>query len=177
MNRTLTRNHTAALVEELAATLKEQVELQTSLQAVLREKLEAMRRVDTTAIYAAARREGELLTAAAALDDRRKLAAGRLAAALNLRGDDDRTPRLRALAETLDPATGRRLAHLGEQLAQAMLKVAEANRVVDLVCRAMMTHFRNLFAVMTQDGEATPTYSADGGIGPAVGARVLDAVG
>jgi len=177
MSRTSAQNPVAPLVEELAATLQEQIDLQASLHAVLREKLEAMRRVDTTAIYAAARREGEVLTAAAALDDRRKMAAGRLAAALNLRGDDDRTPRLRVLAEALEPAARRRLGDLGEQLARAMQKVAEANRVADLVCRAMMAHFRNLFAVMTQDGEATPTYSADGAIGPAAGARVLDAVG
>lgn len=167
----------AELVQELAATLERQIDLQAGLHTAIREKLEAMRRVDTTAIYAAARREGEVIAEAAEADDRRRQAAGRLAAMLGVRSEDDRLPSLRMLAADLDSTARDRLGLLGGRLAEAMLKVAEANRVVDMVCRAMMAHFRNMFAVMTQDGEVTPTYSAGGAIGPAAGPRVLDAVG
>jgi hypothetical protein len=63
------------------------------------------------------------------------------------------------------------------RLREEMLKLAETNRVVELVCREMLAHFKMLFSAMVQSEEDGPTYSPTGEMGPSKGTRVFDAVG
>ena len=58
-----------------------------------------------------------------------------------------------------------------------MLKVAEANRVVEMVCREMLNHFKNVFSAFTQDDEGAQTYSRGGAVEAGMSVKVLDAVG
>ena len=58
-----------------------------------------------------------------------------------------------------------------------MLKVAETNRVVDLVSREMLAFFKAVFTAIVKDDTAPRPYSAGGEMGTPAGARVLDAVG
>jgi hypothetical protein len=84
---------------------------------------------------------------------------------------------LRSLARRMAPQWRDRLLSLSDELRERMLKVAESNRVVEMVCQEMSLHFKSLFAAMMNDGIDGGTYSDRGRVGVAGGARVLDAVG
>ncbi len=166
------------LTDELADLLDRLVALQISLQTAVGDKLQAMRRADAGAMLAAAHDEGKLTSQVSALDERRRQIVSKLCDAIGLHtGGNIAGVTLRILGPHLDPSQRPRIAELADRLRQAMLRLAEMNQVVELVCHEMQTHFKTLFAAMVRDDENKPTYSADGGGGPAVGARVLDAVG
>ena len=168
----------AALAEELAGLFERLIESQVSLRTVLHVKLEAMRRVDAKGMLAAAGKEGEIVSEVTLLDQRRRQIVDALAAA---RGPgnpaDGNGMTLQTLFARLPRDVRQRLAPLSRRLREEMLRVAEANRVVELVCREMAAHFKALFAALVNDGETAATYQADGGVGPAAGPRVLDAMG
>ncbi|MFH1416788.1 MAG: flagellar export chaperone FlgN [Planctomycetota bacterium] len=166
------------LAGELAELIKQLINIQIALRAVVQAKLDAMRRSDTDAMLKAARREGNMAAEVSALDEKRGDIVSRLCAALGMPAvHNERTVPLRALTEVLDPESARPLANLANRLREEMLKLAEANRVVELVSREMLAHFKTLFSAMVQDEDEAPTYSAAGQVGPVVGARVLDAIG
>jgi hypothetical protein len=166
------------LTDELAAVVEQLADLQVSLHAIIQEKLGAMRRADTEAMLSVAGREGKMASQGAELDNRRRQVVSKLCQALGIpAGQDDGGITLRILAQRLDPAARDRLTKPADRLRDEMLKLAEANHVVELVSREMLTHFKTMFSAIMQDEDDAPTYSADGEVGPAAGARVLDAVG
>lgn len=166
-------------VGQLEGLLERLIEKQGAISATIRAKLEAMRRLDVDGMLAAARVEQELAAAVGKLDDERRELVGTLASEMRMPSAGGQNVSLRALAARLPQAGGERLLRLAAQLRERMLAVGEANRVVELVCREMMVHFKVLFAAMVrQDGE-TLTYSPvrmGGEPGRAGGARLLDAV-
>lgn len=166
------------LASELVGLIEQLIDAQVSLQALVREKLEAMRRADTEAMLATVHREGETTAEVTRLDHRRQKVVSKLARALGMPvGPTDGAVTLRALADRLDGAPRERLTALANKLREEMLKLAEANRVVELVSREMLVHFKTLFSVMVQGDDIAPTYSSQGEVGPVGGARVFDAVG
>lgn len=165
-------------VLELSALFGELTALQESLHGVITIKLEAMRRSDVDGMLAASHREGELAAKAEQLDETRKQIVTRICLVLGIAPEAGGRPvRLSSILSRLDPSLRPRLAQLAAALRERMLKVAEANRVVELVCREMLAHFKALFAAMTQDEENVEVYSAAGGATRTGGPRVLDAVG
>ncbi len=174
MNRTVGRQQT----DELADLLGRLIALQASMQAAVGDKLGAMRRADAGAMLAAARREGELALQVKTLDEQRQQVVASLCEAVGIHtGSNVAGVTLRMLVPHLSPPDHTRIGELADRLRQAMLRLAEMNQVAELVCREMQAHFKTMFAAMVQDDESKPTYSADGGVGPVGGARVLDAVG
>lgn len=166
------------LVDELAGVLEQLRGAQAALHQILRGKLEAMRRVNPQSILATAKVEGELVSQVTALDEERRRIVSRLSVVLGIPAEKgDGSISLRVLLGCLDPEARRRIGAAAERLRAEMLCVAEANRVVELVCREMTAHFKMMFAALVGDGESAPTYSASGDVGPAAGARVIDAVG
>lgn len=171
-------NNPTRLAEELTALIEQLADKQTVLQTAVRDKLETMRRCDVEGMLARSRREADLTTEVAALDRRRQEVVSRLCIALALpKGTNAKRVTLRALISRLDSASAQCLAKAADRLRNEMLKLAEANRVVDLVCREMMVHFKTLFAAIVQSENDPSTYSRGGEVGPTAGARVLDAVG
>ncbi len=174
----MNQNVVTMLTGELAELIKRLINIQIALRAVVQEKLEAMRRSDTDAMLRAARREGDMAAEVTALDEKRVDVVSRLCTALEMPVvHAKRAVSLRALSELLDPASSRILANLANRLREEMLKLAEANRVVELVSREMLAYFKTLFSAMVQDEEDASTYSSAGEVGPTAGARVLDAIG
>lgn len=169
---------TLAPVGELVELLAELIARHESLHAVVALKLEAMRRADVEGMLAAAHREGELTAGVGELDARRREIVSRACAALGLPPTERGRPiRLSLIAGRLDAASRDRLLRLAQTLRERMLKVAELNRVVELVSREMLAHFKTLFTAMIQDGQAPGTYSAAGGVERDAGPLMLDAVG
>ena len=167
-----------SLTDELAVLFDGLIERQIAMHALTREKLEAMRRADVNSMLTAARRENDEATRAAEFDRRREDIVTRLCHRLGMKsGPRGTAVTLGTLLDHLEPKTRRRLTQLADRLRAEMLKLAEANRVVELVCREMLAHFKTLFTVMMKDDGTPLTYSADGEIGPSAGARVLDALG
>lgn len=163
---------------ELIGILEHLSGLQDRLLSAIDAKLEAMRRADVAAMTASSRREAELAAEAATLDQRRCLIAVDLSRALGL----PIPPRaenvsLRILCGRLGGEAGARLTHAGNVLREKMLKVAESNRVVELVCREMLAHFKAVFSAFTRDDEAPRNYSPKGSIESRGQIAVLDAVG
>ncbi len=174
MNRALVTK----LANELATLIERLIELQVSLQAVVSEKLGAMRRADTEAMISASHREGNTATTVVALDRERQEVVSKLSRALGMSGERATgAVSLRMLAQRLEPDPQERLLELADRLRREMLKLAESNRVVELVSREMLTYFKSVFSTMLQEDDAAPTYSSRGEVGPVAGARVLDAVG
>jgi phage gp29-like protein len=174
----MNRDLVTKLANELATLIERLIELQVSLQAVVREKLGAMRRADTEAMLSASHREENTASSAVALDGKRLELVSKLSRAVGLSGDEAAEGvTLRMLAGRLEPALQERFLKLADRLRQEMVKLSEANQVVELVSREMLTHFKSMFSAMLQEDDAAPTYSSRGEMGPAAGARVLDAVG
>jgi hypothetical protein len=168
----------ATLAADLAALIEQLIERQVELRSVVQEKLEGMRRCDVDCMLRASRMEGDLAAAVAALDRRRYEIVSQMCGLLGFpKKTDLKTVTLRMLAVRLGPQFGERLVRSAERLRHEMLKLAEINKVIEMVCREMMAHFKVLFAAMVQSEHDAPTYSPEGEVGPAVGARVLEAVG
>jgi hypothetical protein len=148
------------------------------LRAALEAKLGAMRRSDVDGMLKTSRREGDLAAEVSTLDEERCRIVSELCKALDvpLIGSA-RTVTLSALLVKLDRDSGERLAGLATHLREEMLKLAETNRVVELVCREMLAHFKTLFSAMVRSDEDGPTYSQSGEMGPSKGTRVFDTVG
>jgi hypothetical protein len=174
----MNRGEQTRLTEELTALIEQLIDRQIVLQGVVQEKKEAMRRCDVDGMLRASRQEGDLTAAVSALDRRRLEIVTQLCRLMNFpRKTDIKAVTLRMLAARLDPPNGARLTGLADRLREEMLKVAEANRVIELVCREMMAYFKAIFAAMVESEHDAPTYSPAGEVGPAAGARVLEAVG
>jgi hypothetical protein len=166
------------LVDRLAELLEKLTAKQESIRAVIRKKLEAMRRADVEAMIAASHREGELVNDVTGLEVERREISEKLGEVAGARGTArGRGLPLRVIAAQLDDADRARITRLADALRRRMLEVAEANRVVELVSREMLAFFKDIFTAIVRDGAAPLTYSAGGEIGAPVGARVLDAVG
>lgn len=172
----MTTNVLKPLTDELAARLQELISVQERLILVLRDKREAMRRANVEGILAATRAERDLVQDVTRSDDARRDVVAKLCAAIGLVGVN-RTISLRALVARLDPPTRERLLRLAGTLRERMLAVGESNRVIELVCREMMVHFKTMFSAMVQDPSEPQTYRVGGDVGRAPGSRVLDAVG
>ncbi len=164
-----TAGRLARLIERLSA-------LQEELLGGIREKLEAMRRCDPAGMIAASRREGEVSETTLELDEERRRLVSALCKELGVKhGGGVGMVTLRALAKRLDLEAGAELVRLGDELRRKMVKVAEANRVVELVSREMLAHFKNMFAAFACDEESPRTYSRGGKLETCIEARVLDA--
>lgn len=152
--------------------------LQSRLLDEIEAKLAAMRRSDAAAMTAASHAEGEIVAKVAALDEKRNWLIIEMCKALGIQiPPRAQSISLRSICAKLDAHTASRLLAAGAALRETMLMVAEANRVVDLVCREMMAHFKTLFSAMTRDEEAPKTYSHRGAIESRGQVTVLDAVG
>jgi hypothetical protein len=174
----MSRNELTRLTGELIVLIEQMIDRQVALRDVVQGKMEAMRRCDVDAMLKTSHQESDLTTAVAALDRRRCEIVSRMCRLMDFsRKTDVKAVTLRMLAAKLDPQSGGRLTQLADRLRAEMLKLAEANRVIELVCREMMAYFKALFTAMVQSEHDAPTYSPDGEVGPAAGARVLEAVG
>ncbi len=174
----MSHTQTPSLATELINVLEQLSGLQDRLLLAIDAKLEAMRRADVAAMTASSRREAELAAEAATLDQRRCLIAVDLSRALGL----PIPPRaenvsLRSLCGRLEEEVRARLTQAGDVLREKMLKVAESNRVVELVCREMLAHFKTVFSAFTRDDDAPRNYSPKGSIESRGQIAVLDAVG
>jgi len=163
---------------ELISMLRQLVELQEQLHGAIREKLAAMRRCDPDEMMAAAQREGELVAQVTAIDERRKKTVEGLCCSLDMpKAAAIEYVTLRALAARLDAKLRGPLLQMGQALRERMLKVAESNRVVEMVCREMLSHFKTLFSAFMQNEDGPQTYSSRGAADAGSGLKVLDAVG
>ena len=174
MNRRLVKK----LAGDLAVLLEQLIDAQVYLRGVVREKLDAMRRADVEGMTEASHREANAVGEAASLDKRRCELVGALCRELNVEtGRNIRSVTLRILIAAIDGEAKTRLAGLADRLRREMLALAETNRIVEIVSREMLSHFKKMFEVMTESEENTQTYSPIGAKGATGGVRVLDAIG
>lgn len=162
-------------VTPLVTLLGDLAALQEELAVVLDAKLAAMRRADVAAMHSASAREGHLMGQAARLDAARHATVARVAAALGLPRGEPVT--LTAVAARVDGAPRAALHVAGARLRDAMLRVAERNRVVSMVSGEMLAHFRSVFAAMARRPESPAEYTPRGGAAHGAECMALDAVG
>jgi len=167
-----------SLFPELVDLLRRLVGYESDLLALMNEKLDAMRRADSDGMLALSMREGELTARIAKTDSERHALVGSLCRALDIHcGRNPGAVPLREIAARLDPGRRHVALECAERLRRLMLEVAEANRVVELVSREMLAHFKNVFSAIVQDDGDAETYSPHGQVKPAGGARMIDAMG
>ena len=174
MNRKLVER----LTRELFSVLEQVIEHQETLHGLIREKLDAMRRNDTAGMMSASQREGRIAAQVSALDARRGEVVDRLCEALSLpRPSAPGRMTLRVLAQALEIGARAHLVSVGQRLREQRLKIAGANRVVELVCREMLDYFKTLFSALTLNDDGSDLYSRGGSRAADARATVLDAVG
>ena len=168
----------SVLVDELAGVLERLCKIQSLVNTAVREKLDAMRRAEVVEITARAHREGELAAQTAELDKSRRDVVARLCKALGISAvEEGREISLRSLVRRLAPPHRDRLAALANDLRERMIKTAESNRVVEIVCHEMMTHFKAVFEAMTSVAAESGVYGARGRRAHSGEPLALDAVG
>ncbi len=174
----MNRERATLLMNELCATLERLAELQERLYATILRKLDVMKSADPQAILQVCAQEAELAAHSANLDAARRRLVADLCETSGLpRPSRPERITLRALGQAVNVEGRERMLSLGESLRMQMLRVAEANRTVELVCREMLAHFKRLFSAFATTGEDDQTYSDRGARRRASGAGVLDAVG
>lgn len=174
----MTGDKVDSLFQDLVELLRRLIDYESDLLALLNEKLEAMRRADSDGMLALSMREGELTAKIAKTDGDRHALVGSLCRALDIQcGRNTGAVPLREIAARLDPGRRHVALDCAERLRRRMLEVAEANRVVELVSREMLAHFKNVFSAIVQDDGEAETYSSHGQVKPASGARMIDAMG
>ncbi len=166
------------LIAALHDTLDRLIALQQSLHGAITTKLTAMRTLDTKAMAQAGSHESALVADANRIDALRREQVAALCEALGFpRPSSIDHVSLRLLCKHLPADEARSLWQRGQTLRERMLHVAEANRVVELVTREMMIHFKALFAAFLADDEAQQMYSRGGAVETVGAINVLDAVG
>ncbi len=169
---------TSELTAELVGVLNALIGFQNELHAAIDAKLDAMRRSHADDMMASAQSEGRLCSQISALDERRAEIVTDLCQCTGLVAPAGiQKVSLRMLAVGLDEPDRASLLEAGQALREKMLQVAEKNRVVELVSREMLAHFKTLFMAFTQDDDSRPTYSRGGSLESGDGVNVLDAVG
>lgn len=163
------------LVDQIALVLSQMSTGQDKLLEIIKSKHEAMRKSNVQAMLVASANEGVLANALLDLDKHRRDLSLQLSSLLKV-GTPGLQVTLRALATRLPADVGARLLTVAGELRQRMLKVAEANRVVELVCQRMLANFKAIFSAMSQAADAPPTYSSAGQRSQSTEAMVLDAV-
>jgi hypothetical protein len=165
-------------MNELCGVLERLAELQQRLYDTILRKLDVMKTSDPHEIIRICSDEADLAAQAANLDAARRRLVGDLCETAGIpRPSQPERITLRALGQAVDIEGRERMLSLGETLRMQMLKVAEANRTVELVCREMLAHFKRMFAAFATPVNDDRTYSDKGARRKATGAGVLDAVG
>lgn len=160
--------------EQLENVLREMLAGQEKMLQVIKLKHEAMRSSDVAGMLQVSADEGTLASAILSIDKIRLDITARLSVLLKL-GPAPVT--IRSIASRLPAEAANRLLSVAAALRERMLKVAEANRVVELVCQRMLAHFKEIFSVVAQGADAPPTYTPSGNRNKQIEAMVLDAVG
>lgn len=168
----------SAMVNELSGLLSQLSELQSVMNVAVRDKLEAMRRADVNEIARRSRREADLAARIIEVDRTRRGVVSRICAGLGIAATEGgREITLRSLIKQLPEVNRDKLAALANVLRERMLATAESNRVVEIVCHEMMSHFKAVFAAMTNAASERGIYGEKGGRPPSGEPLVLDAVG
>lgn len=171
-------NDMTALVNELGGLLKQLADLQLVMNTAVRDKLEAMRRADMSEIARRSRREADLAAQIVEVDRTRRAVVVRICTALSIAATEGgREITLRTLIKRLPANDHDKLSSLANVLRERMLATAESNRVVEIVCHEMMSHFKAVFAAMTNAATERGIYGEKGGRPPSGEPLVLDAVG
>jgi hypothetical protein len=168
--------HITQLTDQLADVLERLIQLHEVMHDGIRAKLEAMRRADVEAMLTGARIEGEIADQVELLSAERLRVVSSLCTSLKL-PVAPAAASLRMLASRLEGVERDRLLRLAARLREEMVKVGEANRTVEFVCREMLLHFKTLFTCMVRGADAPEIYHRDGDLGGVCAPAVLDAVG
>jgi hypothetical protein len=174
----MTADSTQALSAQLASILEQLIALQEALCAAIERKQNMMRRADVDGILDVSQEEGALVAKVMALDRQRVDVVAKMCKALNMPAvGNPSSISISQLAARLEAAARTRLVKLAQTLRQAMLKVAQANRVVQIASQQLLDCVRNVFAIILEDDSIAPVYSRCGELNSSAGAKVLDAVG
>ncbi len=164
------------LADDLATVLDRMIAMHELQQGILRRKLDAMRTSDPDQIAQICHEESDIAGALSELDMKRRRLVADICEALGMaRPDKPERITLRSLVRAMPSTLQHRLLALGEELRMNMLKVAEINRTVELVCREMLKHFKVLFSAFAQS-DGNDTYGDTGSRRTNANAGVLDAV-
>jgi flagellar biosynthesis/type III secretory pathway chaperone len=174
----MTTDSTQILSAQLASILEQLIALQEELHSVIERKQTMMRRADVEGILNVAQEEGALVGKVMALDRQRVEVVAKMCQALSIPATGSPSAiSISQLAARLEVAARTRLVKLAQVLRQAMLKVAQANRVVQMASHQLLDCVRNVFSIILEDASAVPVYSRDGELSSTASAKVLDAVG
>ena len=165
------------VVEELLEVLGEARRLHEELLAVLRRKLEAIRRAEMQAVHSCGAREALLVDRIRRNELRRRGLVERLGRQLAVPAGRARPVRLTELAEQLGEPMRSRLLVMAAGLRDLLGKIGDTNRVIGMVSEAMLEHFRQVYEAMRQAVPGSGLYSPAGRDTDDVRMNVLDAVG
>lgn len=149
-------------LKELTVLLTEMRQLHEGLLSAIQRKMAAIRSADEQGMHASSRRERELADRIREQEGLRRVLMERVGALLGVGPADARKMSMRALAERVEEPARSRLLVLGNELRGLASEVLRLNRIVALVSREMINHFRNVYGTITRGGVDREVYGRTG---------------
>jgi hypothetical protein len=164
-------------VGQVVKVLGEMKRLHDELAVVVRQKLAAMRAADTDGMRSAVAREEFLARRIREQDGLRKQVLQLLGEQMGMSAAQARAMTLSELAGRVNEPSRSQLLLLAATLRETVRETAECNRIVAVVSREMLKHFRQIYEVMAQASGTPGVYSWTGRAEVRPGTAVFEAVG
>lgn len=162
-------------VEQLVWAMQEELQGQRKLAAVLGDKLDAMRRYDTTKLTSLADGERQLMDGTRAKAVKRGYAVEALAAELFPQRSGGRVT-ARELASAVGEPAQSRISSLAGQLGEAAEATQRLNRINVAASRKVLDHMDHVFRVIAQSGRDIGLYGRMGKQTALEQNRLIDAI-
>jgi len=164
-------------VRDLQRLLEQLGDLYGELFALVRLKIEGLRRADVNCLTECAAREGELLSRLRERDSLRNQLMDAVAGEVGLPVRAGRTMTLTQLTTRLCPSQRPGLLQAVDKLRSALLNVTQANRVAGAISRELLNHLKWILAAVKPRNSEPGVYSGEGAIVHGGASSLLELVG
>ncbi len=165
------------LANNLARLLSHMLELHGELAALMRSKLDAIKRADSDQIQSLTAREMMLAERIREREGLRRQITRRVVKSLNLDPAEDEAIRLTALAEYFPEPRRSQLLVAAAGLRERLEEIERMRVTTTLITREMLKHMEEVFSVMTAGSTGADVYSRSGERQRAGSTSVFEAVG
>jgi hypothetical protein len=165
------------LARELVRLLNEMSRLHDELTALMRDKLEAMRRADSNMIESITARESVLAGRLAEREGLRRDLVRNILRGLGTASRKPQTVRMTELAECFAEPTRSQILVATTGLRVRLEEIERISTTTRMITTEMLRHMGAIIEVMTSGGPATGVYSRAGGRETSGRANVFEAVG
>lgn len=158
----------APMLDDLAAMMRELIELYETLNAAAEQRVEALKHADTSALAAVIAEENAAVQRVAQLEQTRMRVVGQLAAAMGSEAKAQTT--MTWIAERAGAERGETLSRMARTLRSLMTSLRETNAAAKQAAELLAQHMEGLMRAVAQRLNHAQTYGKHGRVdaGPVV---------